>query len=331
VRIFEAAAIREAVRINDLIDPVAAAFATFSQGLGEAPVVVFAPAGQAGDVHVKSAWLAGRTVFTVKVAAWFAARADSGRSAASGYIAVHDAQTGDLLALLQDEHYLTDVRTAAAGAVATQLLARRSAHRLAVLGTGVQAHLQTLAACAVRPIDIVTIWGRRPAAAHDLRRVLDCELPGVDIRIADNVERAVRETDILITATSSRQAILSGDWLQPGQHVTAVGADDSSKAELDTGCFLRAAVLVVDSRTEAPRHAGDLRRAIDAGVVTEADIDAEIGELVLGTQPGRQDDEQITIAKLIGLGIQDLAAAEVALHRLQSDAPAPSGAPQEHR
>lgn len=330
MRIFDTAAIRDSVRVGDLIDPVAAAFATFSQGLGEAPVVVFAPAGEDGDVHVKSAWLAGHSIFTVKVAAWFAARADSGRSAASGYIAVHDAQTGDLLALLQDEHYLTDIRTAAAGAVATRLLARRCAHRLAVLGTGVQAHLQILAACAVRPIDTVAIWGRGRAAAESLRRVLESELPGVDIRIADSAESATRESDILITATSSRRAIVSGEWLQPGQHVTAVGADDPSKAELDTGCFLHADVLVVDSRTEAPRHAGDLRSAIESGIITEADIDAEIGELVLGTQPGRQDDEQITIAKLIGLGIQDLAAAEVAMHRLGSVTRAYSD-PQEDR
>jgi ornithine cyclodeaminase/alanine dehydrogenase-like protein (mu-crystallin family) len=165
VRVIDADALRRAVAFRDLIEPTAVALAEFSQGRGESPVTVFAPRGAAGDVHVKSAWLAGHAIFTVKVASWFAARATQGRPAGSGHIAVHSASTGDLIAVLQDEHYLTDIRTAAAGAIATRLLARPDATRLAVLGTGVQGRLQVAAACAVRPIDTVVIWGRsgRPA------------------------------------------------------------------------------------------------------------------------------------------------------------------------
>ncbi|MEU7901231.1 hypothetical protein AB0B45_51485, partial [Nonomuraea sp. NPDC049152] len=118
VKVYGADAIRAAVGLDDLVEPVARVFADFSDGLGEAPITVFAPAGDLGDVHVKSAWMPGRSVFTVKVAAWFAARATGGLSPSSGFVAVHDATTGDLRALLMDGHHLTDVRTAAAGAVA---------------------------------------------------------------------------------------------------------------------------------------------------------------------------------------------------------------------
>ena len=204
VRVFRAPAIRRTIGFADLIEPVARAFADFSRGLGEAPIVVFAPAGRDGDVHVKCAWLPGHPVFTVKVAAWFPARAASGASASSGYIAVHDAVTGNLLALLRDEHHLTDARTAAAGAVAARLLARQDARTLAVLGTGVQAYLQVLAVCAVRPIDTVLVWGRRDSAAHLLRDAITAAAPELSVSVADRAESAVRRADIAVTATGNR-------------------------------------------------------------------------------------------------------------------------------
>ena len=313
--VFQAPSIRRAVGLTDLIEPVARAFAEFSRGLGEAPMVVFAPAGPDGDVHVKCAWLPDHAVFTVKVAASFAAR---DVSASSGYVAVHDATTGDLLVLLRDEHHLTNVRTAAAGAVATRLLAREDARTVVVLGTGVQARLQVLAVRAVRPVDTVLIWGRRHDAARLLRDTIAATAPELSVSVADRAEDAVRHADIVVTATASRQPILDGSWLRPGQHVTAVGADDPTKAELDPTCFRRADLLVVDSRPDTPRFAGDLRRAIERGAVTPADLDAEVGDLVLGRHPGRGDAAQITVAKLVGLGVQDLVAAETALRRLGS-------------
>jgi ornithine cyclodeaminase len=314
--VFGAAAIRDAIGFPDLIEPVAQAFADFSRGLGESPVTVFAPAGTAGDVHVKSAWLPGRAVFTVKVATWFAARAATGRPPGSGFIAVHDAVTGDLLALLRDDHYLSDIRTAAAGALAARLMARPDARTLAVLGTGVQAHLQVLAAAAVRPVETVLIWGRRPQAAEALAGAIGSALPGVAASVAGTAERAVRDADMIVTATASTHPVLRGAWLRPGQHITALGADSLAKSELDAACFARAGLVVVDSRAEAPRNAGDLAGAIAAGAITAPGALAEIGDLVLGRHRGRAGARQITLAKLIGIGVQDLAAAQTVLARL---------------
>ena len=318
VQIVGAETIRRAVGFPDLIEPVAAAYAAWSRGLGEAPIMVFAPAGPAGDVHVKAAWLPDRPVYTVKVAGWFAGRAARGLPPGSGYLAVHDAGTGDLLALLHDEHHLTDVRTAAGGAVAARLLAPPDARTLAVLGTGVQAYLQTLAHCAVRPVDRVLLWGRRQAAGYRLREVLLARLPHLDVNVAVRAEDAVRAADLIVTATSSREPVLCGAWLRPGQHVTAVGADDLSKAELDPECFARADLLAVDSRADTLRLAGDLRAAVGVGAVTAAGIHAELGELVPGGYR-RPAAPRLTVAKLVGIGVQDLAAAEVALRRLPAD------------
>ncbi|NUR84431.1 MAG: ornithine cyclodeaminase family protein [Nonomuraea sp.] len=296
-------AIRAAVDLPALIEPVAEALADYSRGLGEAPLMVFSPAGEQGDVQVKAAWLPGRGSFTVKVGSSFAARNPPN----SGCLLVHSAVTGEPYALLMDEHRLTDLRTAAAGAVAARLLAREDAATVAVLGTGVQARLQVLAACAVRPVTSVVVWGRDPVAAGALRDALAGEAR--EVRVAATGEEAVSGADLVITATAAREPILRGAWLRPGQHVTAVGADDPTKAELDAGCFARADVLAVDSRELTPRTAGDLRAS---GIEPHT----ELGELLLGRHPGRVAAEQITVAKLIGLGVQDLAAAETVLSRL---------------
>ncbi|WP_214319151.1 ornithine cyclodeaminase family protein [Nonomuraea sediminis] len=296
--------IGRAVDLPDLIEPVSRALADFSLGLGQAPLMVFAPAGEQGDVHVKAAWLPGRRYFTVKVGTWFAA----GDPPSGGYIAVHDAATGLPYALLFDDHRLTDLRTAAAGAVATRLLARPDATTLAVLGTGVQARLQALAARAVRPVESVVVWGRSPRAALSLREALLGEFASVTV--APDPEQAVRQADVIVTATAARSPILRGAWLRPGQHVTAVGADDLTKAELDPACFHRADVLAVDSRRDTPAIAGDLN-------ASGAEPTAEIGEIILGRHPGRVDERQLTVAKLIGLGVQDLAAAETTLPLLE--------------
>ena len=118
----------------------------------------------------------------------------------------------------------------------------------------------------------------------------------------------MQAADIIITASSSREPVLKGSWLEPGQHITAVGADDLTKAELDPGCFSRADLIVVDSHQETARFAGDLHRAISAGAITSEDIHAEVGELIAGARPGRSSGDQVTVAKLIGLGVQDLFA-----------------------
>lgn len=310
----DAGAIRAAVGFEDLIGPVSSALADFSRGLGESPVSVFAPAGPAGDVQVKSAWLPGYPIFVVKVATWFAERARRGGTAGAGMIAVFDAQTGDPRVVLCDEHHLSDIRTAAAGALAARLLARPDAGTVGVLGTGVQAYLQVLAAASERPIRAVRVWGRHPSRARRLAMALRSRRPDLDVTPVPTAQAACAGADLVITATASTRPLLEAGWLVPGMHVTAVGADDASKVELDPACVRRADRVVVDSRAVTASY-GDLAQASQAGIQPRC-RPAELGELLAGKNAGRIGHDEITVCKLVGLGVQDLAAADTALKLL---------------
>lgn len=309
--------IRAVVGFEDVIEPVAQAFADFSRGLGASPVAVFAPAGRDGDVHVKSAWLPGRGIFTVKVATWFAARAARGLPLGGGVVAAFDSQTGDLRALLEDDHHLSDIRTAAAGLLAARLQCRHDAATIGVLGTGVQAYLQTLAAAAERPIRAVRIWGRHRHRGESLARALRKRRPDLEVGLVSTPRAACEGVDLLVTATASTEPLVQAAWLAPGIHVTAVGADDSAKCELAPECFARAGRIVVDSRILTVQY-GDVARAIANGVIGLAQVSAELGQVLVGDAPGRTSASEITVCKLVGLGVQDLAAAEVALALLES-------------
>jgi ornithine cyclodeaminase/alanine dehydrogenase-like protein (mu-crystallin family) len=314
---FDAPAIRAAVAYEHLIEPVARAFADYSQGLGESPVSMFAPAGADGDVHVKSAWLPGSPLFVVKVGSWFRGHG------ASGLIIAFDAQTGAPLALLHDDHHLSDVRTAAAGALAARLVARADSRTVGVLGTGVQAYLQVLAVAAERPVTSVRTWGRRAEAAQRVVAALRRRLPlSVDVTAVATPRDACSNVDVLITATSSTQPLVEADWLAPGTHIAAVGADDAGKVELAPACIARADLLVVDSR-ELTAQYGDLAYALSHGI-HPASPAIELGELTGKHTRARTTDDQITICKLIGLGVQDLAAAQVTLERLAAAATTPT-------
>ncbi|MGW3285183.1 ornithine cyclodeaminase family protein [Streptomyces sp. NPDC001002] len=321
--------IRGTVGYRDVLEPVAAALRDHSRGLGDSPAAVFAPAGPDGDVHVKSAWLPGRKVFTVKVASWFLERARRGGTPSSGVVAVFDATTGDLRALLDDEHHLSDVRTAAAGALAARTMARHDSRVLGVVGTGTQAYLQTLAVADELPLRDVRVWGRRASQVRSLAAALRARRPDLRVTGVNSAQAACEGADILVTATSSTQPLVHEAWLTPGLHINAVGADDPTKAELTAGSLMRADRIVVDSR-ELTALYGDLSRLPEEG----RRFHAELGEVLAGTAPGRESDEEITICKLVGLGVQDLAAAEVALDMLgapRRPAALPAHAREVHR
>ncbi|MEH0533007.1 ornithine cyclodeaminase family protein [Streptomyces stelliscabiei] len=260
---------------------------------------------------MKSAWLPGRQVFTVKVASWFQERARRGGTPTSGVIAVFDATTGDLRALLDDEHHLSDVRTAAAGALAVRMMARPDSRVLGVIGTGTQAYLQTLAAADELPLREVRVWGRHTSHVQPLAAALHARRPDLCVIGVDSAQAALDGADVVVTATSSTEPLVRASWLTPGVHINAVGADDPTKAELTSDSLRRADRIVVDSRELTAIH-GDLSRLAEE----DRRVNAELGEVLAGSAPGRESDEEITICKLIGLGVQDLAAAEVALTML---------------
>lgn len=310
-----AAQLREKVRFEDLLEPVSLAFQQSSAGQAHNGLVVMFPGERPedGDVYVKTGVLQGRPVHVVKVSPWFAHNVQAGQPQ-GGFLAVFDSQTGHTLGLLHEEHYLSDIRTAAAGGLAARVLAPPTVHTAAVLGAGVQAYWQPQALYRERPFQVLRVWARNPDRASTLVHRLSSVLPEVSIQVSTHLEDTVRSADVLITATVSREPLVQPDWLHPGQHITAVGADDATKCELAPGVLQKARVFVDALDTAAAN--GDVHHAIQGGTYTLGQVAGELGEVLSGRKPGRLSAEDITVAKLVGLGVQDLVAAEVSLQKL---------------
>jgi ornithine cyclodeaminase len=307
--------IRDAIGFADLIEPTAHAFRESSLGRAENGLLILYPAdsADAGDVYVKTGVLKGARTYIVKISPWFAANVEAGVHQ-GGFIAVFDSKTGHTLALLDDRHYLSAIRTAAAGALAARLLAPARIERAAVLGSGTQAFLQPQALYHERPFRELLVWARDVARAEVLRERLSMVLPDVDIRVEPDIETAVRACDVLLTCTQARDPLVRGAWLRPGQHVTAIGADDPSKCELAADALARASVFVDSLATTAAN--GCVARAISDGAYDAAQVAGEIGSLLNEESAWARSDESITIAKFVGLGAQDHQAAETTLARL---------------
>lgn len=308
--------LRQAIFFEDLIEPVAQAFQEFSAGLAQSDALSLFPAArpELGDVLVKTGSIAGHPVYVVKVSPWFAANVERGHPQ-GGFVAVFDAGTGHTRAILNEEHYLSDIRTAAAGALAARVLAPATVAVAGVLGAGVQAYWQALALYHERPYRTLLIWARNPQQAAGLQARLQARLGGVAIRVSPSAEEVVRACDVLLTTTLAREPIVQGQWLRPGQHITAIGADDATKSELDAECLRRADRLIVDS-LEAARQQGEVHRYLTQGAITAAQVHGELGQVLAGTLAGRRSAQEITIAKFVGLGVQDLVAAELALEKV---------------
>jgi ornithine cyclodeaminase/alanine dehydrogenase-like protein (mu-crystallin family) len=307
MRLYTPAEIRAKVRLSDLLEPNRQAFCAYSNRQAQNAISFLNPNG--GEVHIKSGFMASSPIFAVKVSAGFAGNAAAGLPVWDGLIAVFDATTGAPLALLQDEGLLTDWRTAIAGAIATQALAQQT-KTLGMVGTGLQGYYQPLAHKLVCKFERLLLWGRDVAKTAALAERLTPELPDVEIQVCNDLEPLVRQSDTIVTVTSSRKALIQADWLHTGQHITAVGADAKGKLELHPDVLQRADVIVVDS-LEVNRQYGDVAAALEMGAIQG--VSGELGQLLEGRITGREDARQITIAKLVGLGVQDVATAAAAL------------------
>ncbi len=304
--------IRGSVSTNDALEAVAEAFAALSRGEARLPGVIYLDVTEFnGDVHVKGAHMRESPHFAIKVAGGWYDNPAKGLPVGTGLVLVFSAETGAPAALLLDNGYLTDLRTGAAGALAARHLARERLSKVAMIGAGLEARFQLRALADVRTLPRVEAWSRDRANAERFAAEMREEL-GADVAVADEVESAMRQADLVVTATPAREPLVLAAWLAPGAHVTALGSDGPAKQELDVEVLRRADVLVVDDLEQAAEK-GELHHALEAGVVTRDDVDAQLGDLVTGAHPGRTDDEQVTVADLTGVGVQDAAVASLAL------------------
>ena len=310
IPIIEEPALREAISPARAVEVMRAAFRADGEGRTHVPAVInLEIPGARGEFHVKTAHIQGVPHVAVKVASGFYDNPSRGLPSGSGLIALFDASTGFPVALLLDNGFLTDLRTGAAGALAADLLARAGPLTVGVIGSGVQARFQVRCLAAVRQIERIVAWS--PTRERLLAYCSEMRAEGHDAAPADAPEAVCRAAGILITATPSREPIVRGAWLSSGVHVTAVGADAPGKQELGVDCFDRADLIVVDRLAQCAAF-GELKHALDAGVVTLDDMDAELGAIAAGRTRGRTSDAQITIADLTGVGIQDTAIASAA-------------------
>lgn len=232
-----------------------------------------------------------------------------GLPAITGVVILLDAGTGAPLALM-DARFLTALRTGAASGVATDVLARPDARTLAVIGAGAQAPYQALAVCAVRPIRAIHLFNRTRERAEALARRLREELGGrgVEIEVCATAAEAVRQADVICTATSAAEPVLPAAEVAPGTHVNAVGSFRLDMRELPRELLRRAGRVFVDQREAALEEAGEVIDALAAGVLASSDL-IEIGAVIAGERPGRTGTGEITVFKSCGLAAQDLFAA----------------------
>ncbi len=269
------------------------------------------------EVDVKTAYVPGLPGFAVKISPGFFDNPARGLPSTSGLMVVLDSQTGRVRAVLLDNGYLTDVRTAAAGGVAARHLSRPDSTCAAIFGAGVQARMQLKALRLVRPITEAVIWARDPARAQAL--AADLAGDGLRVHAEPDPERAAASADIIVTTTPANAPILRAEWLRPGQHVTAMGSDQPGKNELDPHCLSRADLYVAD-RLSQTRLMGELRAALAAGLAPDEAMIPELGQIAAGLRPGRTSARQITIADLTGTGMQDTAIATHALAAFSDEA-----------
>lgn len=267
-----------------------------------------------GEVDVKTAYVPGLDGFAVKISSGFFDNPRLGLPSGNGMMLLLSARTGQVEALLLDNGYLTDVRTAAAGAVAAKHLSREGSSVAAILGAGLQARLQLEALTLVRPIGEARIWARDAAraevAASDLREKL-----GIVVRVEAERERAIAGADIIVTTTPSIEPLVTS--VEAGQHITAMGSDAEHKNEIAPRVLMRADLYVADSAKQT-RRLGELHHAIAAGLMPLETEITELGQVIAGLRPARGSADAVTLADLTGTGVQDTAIAILARDRAQA-------------
>ena len=310
VRILDEDDVRRLLPMSECIEVMAEALASLARGEVHNPLrFVVRPPEAPSLLGLMPAYRGGEAPLwglkSVVIAPGNAAR---GLDLHQGFVALFDGETGETRAIM-NAGGITAVRTAAVTGVATRLLAREDARTLAILGAGLQGKANLEAMRAVRDFDRVVAWSRTPGRVAR-------ELDGVDE--ASSAEEAVRDADVVVTATSAPEPIVKREWLKQGAHVNAVGSSIPTTRELDTQTIVDAA-LFVDRRESTVNEAGDFLFPQREGAIGADHIRAEIGELLIGAAAGRTSESELTVFKSLGLAVEDLAAAEHVLRRAEAE------------
>jgi ornithine cyclodeaminase/alanine dehydrogenase-like protein (mu-crystallin family) len=291
--------VRAALPMDELVAAMREALRELSGGRVQQPVRVVVPVAEhSGFFGVMPAYAATRSALGAKVVTFFPN--NKGVPTHHAIIQLFRSETGEPLVTM-DGRLITEMRTAACSAVATDLLARRDVSVLAILGSGVQARSHFEALRLVRNFAEVRVWSPRNAERFARK---------FDLVAAENAEQCVRGADVIVVATAATEPVLFGEWVSAGAHINAVGATRANWRELDDD-LLRRARIVVEQREAATKESGD--------VIAAGRIDAEIGEVIAGEKPARQTDDEITLYKSVGVAAEDIFAADLVYRRLTNE------------
>lgn len=311
LRVLSAADVQAAIDMPRAIEAMRDAFGALAAGKAQVPVRLQLETRHGVSLFMP-AHLDEPERMAAKVVSVNGGNAQRGLPAIHAVVLVLEPETGRPVALM-DGTWLTALRTGAVGGLAADLLAREDASVVALFGAGVQARTQLEAVRCVRSIQEVRIVSRTGESADALAAELQDVADGrIAARRVDDADEAVAGADIVIAATSSSTPVFDGARIEPGTHVTGVGSYTTAMREVDTELVLRARV-VVDQREAVLEEAGDIAGPIADGVVDASVMEAEIGDIVLGSAPGRTDAEEITFFKSVGNAVQDVAVAARAL------------------
>jgi ornithine cyclodeaminase len=265
------------------------------------------------EIEAKAAYLNENPYYVIKVRSNFRDNPKINLPAQHGLMIVFDAATGFPAAILLDNGYITAMSAGAVGALTVKHLANKNIERVAVLGSGRQAYMQIKYLMSIREISTVSVWGRTPLNVDSYARLI-VEDHDLDVEIAPTPEAAVQEADLIITATASQTPNQQADWLKPGVHIIAVGSNHPDQQELYPNVLQRADIIIADDLEQCIAN-GEIGHALATGVIARADIRGELGDLLIGKVPGRTHLDQITVADLTGLDVQETGVATLALER----------------
>lgn len=299
---------------RETIAAVEEAFKELASGTATMPTRIgLSIADKAGWMGAMPAYLSHAGALGTKIVSSYSDNPSKhGLPTVMALIVLNDPETGEPEAVLEGT-FITAMRTGAASGVATKYLATKDARVVGIFGAGIQARTQLEAIREVRNVHLAVVYdivrGRGERFAEETSRSL-----GIDVGTEDNPERVVQQSDIVVTASTSKTPVFDGDYLKIGTHINAIGSFTPDTRELDDSA-VRRSKIVVDSIQAALEEAGDLIIPLRSGVIQRSDIHAELGEIVAGLKLGREDDHEITLFKSVGLGIQDAAAANLAYRK----------------
>ena len=314
--------IKRLIDIPQLIREIEAGFVLYSEGRVTVPPVGFLHFDEPpGDVHIKYGYISGDEYYVLKMASGFYNNPELGLPISDGLLLVFSQKTGELKLILLDECWLTDMRTAAAGAVVAKHLAAKNIHHIGIVGTGVQARLQLEILQNVVDCKSCFIWGRDSTKVQRMIEELCAKASvqawGLEIKATKTLDDLVSQCNLIVTATSAKSPLIMADHVQKGTHITAMGADDHGKQELEAEVLAKADLVVADSISQCIDH-GECFWAVQ-GRLIEKDSILELGHVIKNPAIGRTSEDQISVVDLTGVAIQDIQIAKMVARALWED------------